>query len=90
MRWITALVGGLRALMFAAFATSGAPHAQQAPSDADESAWAAARSVGTAEAYQRYLEEFPVGRHAEDAFRFLVEESIDDGGGSRGLSVDLY
>jgi hypothetical protein len=75
----------------ATFASSGPLHAQQ-PADADEAAWAAAQSAGTAEACQGYLDQFPVGRHADEAFRCLVEESLDPdvGGATRGLSGDLY
>jgi hypothetical protein len=66
---------GLRALAFAALAGSAGAQAQQAPS-ADDAAWAAARELGTADACQRYLETFPAGRHAQEAFQCLVEGSL--------------
>ena len=47
-------------------------HGQELPS-ADDAAWAAAAATGTADACQQYLEEFPAGRHAEEAFRCLIE-----------------
>jgi hypothetical protein len=91
MRLMAALLASLRAALMATFASSGAVHAQQ-PGDADDAAWGAAQSAGTAEACQRYLDQFPVGRHANEAFRCLVEESLDPdvGGATRGLSSDLY
>lgn len=91
MRVMAALLASLRAALMATFASSGAVHAQQ-PADADDAAWAAARSADSAEAYQRYLDQFPVGRHADEAFRSLIEESVgaEVGGGTRGLSGDMY
>ena len=91
MRLMAALLASLRAALMATFASSGTLQAQQ-PADADEAAWGAAQSAGTAEACQRYLDQFPVGRHADEAFRCLVEESLesDVGGTTRGLSSDLY
>jgi hypothetical protein len=92
MRLMVALLASLRAALMATFASSGAVHAQQ-PADADDAAWAAAQGTGTAEAYQRYLDQFPVGRHADKAFRRLIEESLglpDNGGATRGLPGDMY
>ena len=89
MRLMAALLASLRALVMAGFATGGAAHAQQ-PADADDAAWGAAERAGTADAYQRYLEEFPVGRHVEEAFRGVVEESLGSQGGTRGVNVDMY
>ena len=89
MRWMAALLGTLRALVIAGAASTGGAHAQQ-PQSADDAAWEAARSAGTASAYQRYLEEFPVGRHAEEAFRLLVEEAAPDVGDPGRYTVDIY
>lgn len=51
--------------------------AQQAPAGPnDEATWAKARKAATVSAYQRYLELFPTGAYAEDAFRLLVEGSL--------------
>jgi hypothetical protein len=77
MRLLTAVFVSLRALALAAFAGSFA-QAQQA-ADPDESAWASAQQLGTAEAFQHYLEQFPVGRHAEEAFRGVVEHQVEPG-----------
>jgi hypothetical protein len=59
--------------------------------------------AGTAAAYQRYLEQYPLGAHAGDAFRRMIELTVDPNataapaagpaGGdrsSRGLAVDMY
>jgi hypothetical protein len=89
MRWMAALLGTLRALVIAGAASSGAAHAQQ-PQSADDAAWEAAQSAGTATAYQRYLEEFPAGQHAEEAFRLLIEETAPAAGDTSRFSVDIY
>lgn len=91
MRWIAAVMASLRAFLVAGLAGSGAAEAQQ-PSNADDAAWAAARRADTAEAYQRYLEEFPVGRHAEQAFRALVESGVqEEVGETRGIEgAEMY
>lgn len=91
MRWIAALYSSLRTLMIATFASSGVAQAQQ-PADADDRAWEAAQSAGTTDAFQRYLEQYPIGRHAEDAFRSLIEERTESelGGATRGIGVDMY
>jgi len=91
MGWIAAIYASLRTFALAALAGSAA-HAQT-PADADDRAWSNARELGTAEAYQRYLEQFPVGRHVEEAFRGLVEEQMEgEMGATRGAvrGVDMY
>jgi hypothetical protein len=90
MRWIAAFCASLRA--FAVAAIAGSAQAQ-APADADDRAWSNAEERGTAEAYQQYLEQFPVGRHVEDAFRSLVEEEVvGEIGATRGVlgGLDMY
>lgn len=90
MRWIAALYTGLRTVIISALATSGASQAQQ-PLDADDATWEAAQRANTTEALQGYLEQFPVGRHVEEAFRGMVEQQTEGGlGAARGLSADLY
>lgn len=91
MRWITAVFASLRALAIAAMAGSLA-QAQQ-PTDPDDSAWTSAQQAGTAEAFQHYLEQFPVGRHVEEAFRLLVEQEVEgELGDTRGVpgGADMY
>lgn len=91
MGWIAAVYASLRAVALAAFAGSVAQ--AQAPADADDRAWSNAQERDTADAYQEYLEQFPVGRHVEDAFRSLVQEQFESEFGEppgtvRGL--DMY
>ena len=60
--------------------------------DPDMLAWRDARQRDTASAYQDYLERFPAGRFAGDAFSAMIRGSLADTGGApvRGMSVDLY
>lgn len=86
------MVTSLRALVIAGLTSSGAVQAQQ-PADADDAAWNRARSADTTAAYQDYLEQFPAGRHAEEAFRALVESSVEqEAGATRGglRGADMY
>lgn len=90
MGWIAAVYASLRALALAALASSAQA---QTPGDADDQAWSRAEQVGTAQAYQQYLEEFPIGRHVEEAFRSLVEEEVEGTiGPGRGVTrgIDMY
>jgi hypothetical protein len=92
LHWIKAWYA--RALALIAVSLSGPlHHAQGQTGDAEAAAWAAARRADTYEAYQRYLEEFPVGRHAGEAFQNMMEEALEtDPGdpGGVGASPDLY
>lgn len=68
----------LRTLLVAALTGSATQvpqvsHAAVSPSE--QAAWDRARSSGSAAAFQRYLELFPTGQYAEEAFRILVEKS---------------
>jgi hypothetical protein len=102
VKYLATLYAGLRALMIAALAGSSA--SAQAPDGTNREAaeWNAARGAGTVEAFQRYLELYPLGRYSGEAFRSIVELTIDpeagpeagpEGGPSvstRGLAVDMY
>jgi hypothetical protein len=72
------VAGRLRTLLVAA-AAGGAvqvPHTgHTAISPQEQAAWDRARGSGSAEAFQRYLELYPTGVYAEQAFRILVEKS---------------
>jgi hypothetical protein len=85
---LAAVLLGLRALALTALAGTPIGHAQEAPS-ADDSAWAAASDAGTAAACQQYLEAFPAGRHAEEAFRCLIEGDLEVAPDA-GPDVDMY
>lgn len=88
MKRMAAFFLGLRALALAALAGSSGSQAQQVPT-ADDDAWAAASEIGTAEACQQYLEAFPAGRHAEAAFRCVIEGSLEALPGA-GQDFDVY
>jgi hypothetical protein len=107
MKYLATLCSSLRALMVAALAggpVGAAPQAYaQSSADREAAEWNSAQGIGTAAAYQRYLEQYPMGRYAGDAFRYIIELTIDPdaapgpGAGpgsvshtSRGLVVDLY
>lgn len=76
MKRFAAVLLSLRALVIAALIGAPIAHGQELPS-ADDAAWAAAVAADTPEAYQQYLEEFPAGRHVEDAFRLLIESQLE-------------
>jgi hypothetical protein len=76
MNRLATLFLSLRALVMASLAGAPTAHGQELPSS-DDTAWAAAVEAGTAAACQQYLEEFPTGRHAEEAFRCLIEGGLD-------------
>jgi hypothetical protein len=86
MRRMAATFLGLRALAITALAGSPAGHAQER---GDDAVWAAASEAGAAEACQQYLEAFPAGRHAEEAFRRLIEGSPEIAPGA-GEDIDIY
>ena len=46
--------------------------ATQAQTDPEFEAWARANTVNTADAYQEYLSEFPLGKHSQDAFAQMI------------------
>jgi hypothetical protein len=76
MHWAKSWYARAWAFMVASLATLPAAEAQTGDPDFD--AWQAARRDGSSEAYQRYLEDFPVGRYAGEAFRLLIQETIED------------
>ncbi len=90
MRWMATVYASFKALMIAALAgQSGSVEAQELTPD--DRAWEAVKSVGTPEACQQYLSEFPTGIHAEEAFRCLVEGVVPtEGDQQRPGPVDLY
>lgn len=77
MNHLKALITSLRAFLIAALAGGGAAQAQRVVDPSEEAAWNAARSAGTSAAFERYLDLYPVGRYAEEAFRCIVELSVD-------------
>jgi len=97
---LKALLASTRALMVAYVAGSiGSASAQT--DDPEEQLWNQALERGTVEAFQRYLEEYPVGRHASEAFRYIVEGTVSGPSGdipsldepgpqTSGIVADLY
>jgi hypothetical protein len=85
---LKAALDRLRALLLAAAAGSAPPlavHAQPAVdseqsliSAAEQKSWAEAQQAQSAAGYERYLELFPTGYYAEEAFRLLIERSLRD------------
>jgi hypothetical protein len=67
----------MRALLIGMVATGSVAHAQEASIElsAEDSLWLEAKSSDSTQAYQSYLEAYPVGRFASEAFRRLVERS---------------
>ena len=61
---------------------------QQEASPADQAAWVQAQKTHTIAAYQRYLELYPVGVHAEEAFRRLIESSFTKAPVKRVVDVE--
>jgi hypothetical protein len=77
MRRLAALYASLQAIMIGWLASGGAsPSAAQSVNPADDGAWAQAQAQGTLEAYEGYLGQFPVGLHAGQAFRCIVELTV--------------
>ncbi len=80
MDYVKAFYGSVRALL-AAYVVTHVNSASAQNADAETSLWERAQSADSEAAYQRYLQEYPVGRYASDAFRALVEQSIASGFG---------
>lgn len=80
----------LAALFLATVA--GAPLALSQDTDPDSAAWEDALQDGSLDALQGYLEVFPNGKHSEEAFRQIIEQSLreDTGAGPSSLGTDLY
>jgi hypothetical protein len=95
MKYLSALCASLRALTIAALAglALGSVHAQQ-PTDPEAEAWNRAREENTLEAYQRYLELYPLGAHSTEAFQALVELTLSREGPAPAdealPGVDIY
>jgi hypothetical protein len=87
MNRLATILVSIRALLLATLAGAPLAHGQGLPS-ADDAAWAAAAEADTPEAYQQYLQDFPAGRHVEDAFRLLIETQLEAApDAARGIDV---
>ncbi|WP_027135009.1 hypothetical protein [Geminicoccus roseus] len=69
----------VRALLIGVIATgsAGQAHAQEASIELspEDTFWLDVKAADTLEGYQNYLQAYPVGRFASEAFRRLVEQS---------------
>jgi hypothetical protein len=77
VKYLATVCAGLRALLIAALAGGAGGAQAQNAGDREAAEWNTARGIGTADAYQRYLERFPLGRYSADAFRCIIELTVD-------------
>lgn len=95
MDFLKSVLFGARALLITTFA-AGAPGVQaQSVGDQEDADWSAALNEGTPAAFQRYLERYPTGRHASEAFACTIEADMCGPEGfspsvSRGAGSNLY
>ncbi len=97
LRWLKLLLMGT--------AATGIAFGQRAAGQSsDEAAWLQAKSLGTIQAYEDYLNSNPNGVFAQEAFRCVVELSVGlprsicatepaggpDGAGATRSLVDMY
>ena len=77
MKRLQLLYSAVRALLIGVIATGSVAHAQDASIELspEDNLWLSAKSSDSPEAYQAYLQAYPVGRFASEAFRELVERS---------------
>ena len=77
MKRLKLYYSAMRALLIGMVATGSVAHAQEASIElsAEDSLWLEVKSSDSTEAYQSYLQSYPVGRFASEAFRRLVERS---------------
>lgn len=70
----------LMALVALLSATLLHPHAAAARDgeQAEEALWRRAEDAGTAEAYEAYLRQYPLGRHTREAFRRVIDTAVDE------------
>jgi len=96
MKLLVKLYATFRALLIASLASSGAASQESGFADQEEAEWIQIRQEGTPEAFQRYLERYPLGRHASEAFRCSIEALLcvpgagEDRRVTRGTLIDMY
>ena len=73
MRFAGSLIAALSAFVATLVGAAPPAIAQEA---VDVLAWRAARSDGTTEAYQEFLQKFPTSAYASEAFRAMVAAQI--------------
>lgn len=91
---LQALAARLRGLLLATAASGlAATGPASAQDDADTAAWESAKQTGTFEAYQGYLQSFPTGQHADEAFKTMIDLAAGNtasAGPVRGVNATLY
>lgn len=77
MKRLKLYYSAVRALLIGVLATGGTAHAQEESIalSPEDTFWLDVKSLDTVEGYQSYLQNYPVGRFASEAFRQLVENS---------------
>jgi hypothetical protein len=95
MDFLKSVLLGTRALLITAFAAGGGAVYGQTGRDQEEVDWQRALAEGTSAAFQRYLEYYPTGRYASEAFACTIEADMCSPAGfdpsiSRGVGSDLY
>ena len=100
MKLLEMFYRGLHALLVGAIAGSGGAAAQVGQGgSAEELAWQEARARGDMAGFERYLELYPAGEHASDAFRCVIVLSqgltdpacaLETAAGAEQGGVDVY
>jgi hypothetical protein len=94
MKLLVHLVIAVRALLVASLASGVAASQERGLADQEEADWDQIRREGTAEAFQRYLEHYPIGRHASEAFGCTISGALcgsDTGAQQRSVSpIEMY
>ena len=80
MDYLKTIVTGLRALLVASVAQSTVGEVRAQSVDTEQQAWDRAQQSRTPEAYQGYLDQYPAGRFAVDAFRGIVSGALPAAG----------
>ena len=95
MDFFRSVLLGARALLITVFAAGGAPVDGQPVGDPEEADWERTLAEGSPAAFQRYLEQYPTGRYASQAFACTIEPEMCGPTGfdpsvSHGVGSDLY
>ncbi|MCS6877713.1 MAG: hypothetical protein NZP72_05370 [Geminicoccaceae bacterium] len=87
----------LRALLALGVAHGAAASARAQSTDPERQLWDSVVREATPEAFQRYLDQYPLGRYATEAFRQLIARSLDSSvepaagpAAEPGRAQDLY
>lgn len=78
MRRISLLIAAAQIFILTLLANGGKPAAQSVtPDDAATQDWAIAKSKGTTEAFETFLQKHWNSRYAKDAFGEIVRENLE-------------